>query len=174
MRNKVSFLNNFTKTHFYIRYSLPHPTPDPHLEYLSGLGLSEETNGGDISVEAEAEPEPSRHGHNTEVVQIQDFGKVGEVTVTKDDFMLLRGGGSEAEITKRVDMIRDQIENTNSEYEKEKLKERMSSGVAVPMVVGASEVEVNKKKDRVIDALNATRAAVEEGIVPGGGVALNR
>ena len=136
MRNKVSFLNNFTKTHFYIRYSLPHPTPDPHLEYLSGLGLSEETNSGDISVEAEAE------------------------------------------ITKRVDMIRDQIENTNTEYEKEKLQEklqeRMSSGVAVPKVGVASEVEVNKKKDRVIDALNATRAAVEEGIVPGGGVALNR
>ena len=133
MRNKVSFLNYFTKTHFYIRSSLPHPTPDPHLEYLSGLGLSEETNGGYISVEDEAEPEPPRHGHNTEVVQIQDFGKVGEVTVTKGDFMLLRGGGSEAEITKRVDMIRDQIENTNSEYEKEKLQESMSSGVAVPM-----------------------------------------
>ena len=94
--------------------------------------------------------------------------------MTKGDFMLLRGGGTEAEITKRVDMIRDQIENTNSEYEKEKLQERMSSGVAVPMVVGASEVEVNKKKDRVTDTLNATRAAVEEGIVPGGGVALNR
>jgi len=112
-----------------------------------------------------------------EDVQIQDFGKVGEVTVTKDDCMLLRGGGAEAEITKRVDMIRDQIEDTNSEYEKEKLQERMArmaSGVAVLKVGGASEVEVNEKKDRVTDALNATRAAVEEGIVPGGGVALIR
>merc|ERR1719499_1287148 len=112
-----------------------------------------------------------------EDVQIQDFGKVGEVTVTKDDCMLLRGGGAEAEITKRVDMIRDQIEDTNSEYEKEKLQERMArlaSGVAVLKIGGSSEVEVNEKKDRVTDALNATRAAVEEGIVPGGGVALIR
>merc|ERR1711971_1075735 len=112
-----------------------------------------------------------------EDVQIQDFGKVGEVTVTKDDCMMLRGGGSEADISKRVDMIRDQIEDTNSEYEKEKLQERMArmaSGVAVLKVGGASEVEVNEKKDRVTDALNATRAAVEEGIVPGGGTALIR
>merc|ERR1739836_1106 len=81
------------------------------------------------------------------------------------------------DISKRVDMIRDQIEDTNSEYEKEKLQERMArmaSGVAVLKVGGASEVEVNEKKDRVTDALNATRAAVEEGIVPGGGVALIR
>merc|ERR1712029_1155383 len=94
-----------------------------------------------------------------------------------DDCMLLRGGGTEAEISKRVDMIRDQIEDTNSEYEKEKLQERMArmaSGVAVLKVGGASEVEVNEKKDRVTDALNATRAAVEKGIVPGGGVALIR
>merc|ERR1719338_71407 len=72
-------------------------------------------------------------------------------------------------------MIRDQIEDTNSEYEKEKLQERMArlaSGVAVLKVGGGSEVEVNEKKDRVTDALNATRAAVEEGVVPGGGFAL--
>merc|ERR1711983_316898 len=112
-----------------------------------------------------------------EDVQIQDFGKVGEVVVTKDDCMMLRGGGAEADISKRVDMIRDQIEDTNSEYEKEKLQERMArmaSGVAVLKVGGGSEVEVNEKKDRVTDALNATRAAVEEGIVAGGGVALIR
>merc|ERR1719204_113325 len=112
-----------------------------------------------------------------EDVQIQDFGKVGEVVVTKDDCMLLKGGGGETDVTKRVDMIRDQIEDTNSEYEKEKLQERMArlaSGVALLKIGGASEVEVNEKKDRVTDALNATRAAVEEGIVPGGGVALIR
>merc|ERR1712112_628174 len=112
-----------------------------------------------------------------EDVQIQDFGKVGEVVVTKDDCMLLRGGGVETDVTKRVEMIRDQIEDTNSEYEKEKLQERMArlaSGVAVLKIGGSSEVEVNEKKDRVTDALNATRAAVEEGIVPGGGVALLR
>merc|ERR1712241_701331 len=112
-----------------------------------------------------------------EDVQIQDFGKVGEVVVTKDGCMLLKGAGGETDISKRVDMIRDQIEDTNSEYEKEKLQERMArlaSGVAVLKVGGSSEVEVNEKKDRVTDALNATRAAVEEGIVPGGGVALIR
>merc|ERR1712066_1015285 len=78
---------------------------------------------------------------------------------------------------KRVEMIRDQIEDTSSEYEKEKLQERMArlaSGVALLKIGGSSEVEVNEKKDRVTDALNATRAAVEEGIVPGGGVALLR
>merc|ERR1712243_78730 len=112
-----------------------------------------------------------------EDVQMQDFGRVGEVVVSKDDTMMLRGGGGETDVTKRVEMIRDQIEDTNSEYEKEKLQERMArlaSGVAVLKIGGSSEVEVNEKKDRVTDALNATRAAVEEGIVPGGGVALLR
>merc|ERR1712003_160171 len=94
-----------------------------------------------------------------------------------DDCMMLKGQGGESAISKRVEMIRDQIEDTNSEYEKEKLQERMArmaSGVAQLKIGGASEVEVNEKKDRVTDALNATRAAVEEGIVPGGGVALVR
>merc|ERR1719420_1755235 len=112
-----------------------------------------------------------------EDVQIQDFGRVGEVLITKDDTMLLRGGGADHDISRRVDQIRDQIEDTNSEYEKEKLQERMArlaSGVAVLKIGGSSEVEVNEKKDRVTDALNATRAAVEEGIVPGGGTALLR
>merc|ERR1711872_176948 len=80
-------------------------------------------------------------------------------------------------VGRRVDQIRDQIEDTNSEYEKEKMQERLAklaSGVAVLKIGGSSEVEVNEKKDRVTDALNATRAAVEEGIVPGGGVALVR
>ena len=112
-----------------------------------------------------------------EDIQMQDFGKVGEVVVTKDDCMMLKGQGGESAISKRVEMIRDQIEDTSSEYEKEKLQERMArlaSGVALLKIGGSSEVEVNEKKDRVTDALNATRAAVEEGIVPGGGVALIR
>merc|ERR1719290_235125 len=112
-----------------------------------------------------------------EDVQMQDFGSVGEVVVSKDDTMMLKGGGKEIDISRRVDQLRDQIEDTNSEYEKEKLQERMArlaSGVAVLKIGGSSEVEVNEKKDRVTDALNATRAAVEEGIVPGGGVALLR
>merc|ERR1712055_688076 len=112
-----------------------------------------------------------------EDVQMQDFGKVGEVVVSKDDTMMLKGGGSTVDIDRRVDQLREQIEDTNSEYEKEKIQERMArlaSGVAVLKIGGSSEVEVNEKKDRVTDALNATRAAVEEGIVPGGGVALLR
>merc|ERR1711936_1521348 len=90
---------------------------------------------------------------------------------------LLKGHGDEVDVSRPVDQIRDQIEDTKSDYEKEKLQERMArlaAGVAVLKVGGSSEVEVNEKKDRVTDALNATRAAVEEGIVPGGGVALIR
>lgn len=112
-----------------------------------------------------------------EDVQPQDLGQIGEVTVTKDDTLLLKGKGSQDRIQRRVEQIKDEIENTNSEYEKEKLSERLArlaSGVAVIKVGGSSEVEVNEKKDRVNDALCATRAAVEEGIVPGGGTALLR
>ena len=88
-----------------------------------------------------------------------------------------QGKGEKAEIDKRIAEIKDEIATSTSEYEKEKLQERLaklSTGVAVIKVGGASEVEVNEKKDRYTDALNATRAAVEEGIVPGGGVALIR
>jgi len=112
-----------------------------------------------------------------EDVKASDLGQIGEVVVTKDDTLLLRGKGSKTDIDRRAQQIRDQIEETTSEYEKEKLQERLarlSSGVAVLKVGGSSEVEVNEKKDRVNDALCATRAAVEEGIVPGGGTALIR
>ncbi len=112
-----------------------------------------------------------------EDVQPSDLGQVGEVLITKDDTLLLKGKGKKADIDRRAEQLRDQIENTTSDYEKEKLQERLArlaSGVAVLRVGGSSEVEVNEKKDRVHDALNATRAAVEEGIVPGGGTALLR
>lgn len=112
-----------------------------------------------------------------EDIQIQDFGQVGEVCITKDDTLLLNGKGSTKDIDIRVDQIREAMEDTSSDYEKEKMQERMarlSSGVAVLKIGGASEVEMNEKKDRVNDALCATRAAIEEGIVPGGGVALIR
>ncbi len=112
-----------------------------------------------------------------EDIQLQDFGQVGEVTITKDDTLFLKGKGKEQDINARVDQIRQQIEESSSEYEKEKMQERMarlSSGVAILKIGGASEVEMNEKKDRVTDALNATRAAIEEGIVPGGGTALIR
>lgn len=112
-----------------------------------------------------------------EDVKLSDLGQVGEVVITKDDTLLLKGKGSSDYINKRADQIREQIIDTTSEYEKEKLQERLArlaSGVAVLKVGGSSEVEVNEKKDRVTDALNATRAAIEEGIVPGGGTALIR
>jgi chaperonin GroEL len=110
-------------------------------------------------------------------IKLKDFGRVGEVIVTKDDTLLMRGKGDPSLIEKRVNSISEEISETNSEYEKEKLQERLaklSNGIAVLKVGGGSEVEVNEKKDRITDALNATRAAVEEGIVPGGGVALLR
>uniref|UniRef100_K7GIW1 60 kDa heat shock protein, mitochondrial n=1 Tax=Pelodiscus sinensis TaxID=13735 RepID=K7GIW1_PELSI len=116
-------------------------------------------------------------GLNLEDIQPHDFGKVGEIIVTKDDTMLLKGKGEKAQIEKRIQEIIEQLEVTTSEYEKEKLNERLaklSDGVAVLKVGGTSDVEVNEKKDRVTDALNATRAAVEEGIVLGGGCALLR
>ncbi|XP_063728518.1 60 kDa heat shock protein, mitochondrial-like [Symsagittifera roscoffensis] len=112
-----------------------------------------------------------------EDIKQQDFGVAGEVVVTKDDTLILKGKGEEAAIRERVEEIRDQLDNTTSDYEKEKLNERLaklSDGVALLKVGGSSEVEVNEKKDRVTDALNATRAAIEEGIVPGGGTALLR
>jgi chaperonin GroEL len=110
-------------------------------------------------------------------INVNDFGRVGEVIVTKDDILLMRGKGETSAIEQRVSSLKDEIADTTSEYEKEKLQERLaklSNGIAVLKVGGGSEVEVNEKKDRITDALNATRAAVEEGIVPGGGVALLR
>merc|ERR1719282_908611 len=104
-----------------------------------------------------------------EDIQVQDFGQIGEVVITKDDTLMLKGKGSQKEIDSRVEQIKASIEESSSEYEKEKMQERMArlcSGVAVLKIGGSSEVEVNEKKDRVTDALNATRAAVEEGIVP--------
>jgi len=106
-----------------------------------------------------------------------DFGQVGEIVVTKEDSLLLRCHGNQAEIDKRADEIREEIRAAENETEKEQLQQRLgrlTSGVAVLKIGGTSEVEVNEKKDRVIDALNATRAAISEGIVPGGGIALLR
>uniref|UniRef100_A0A2K5IZV4 60 kDa heat shock protein, mitochondrial n=1 Tax=Colobus angolensis palliatus TaxID=336983 RepID=A0A2K5IZV4_COLAP len=114
---------------------------------------------------------------NLEDVQPHDLGKVGEVIVTKDNAMLLKGKGDKAQIGKHVQEIIEQLDIITSEYGKEKLNERLaklSDGVAVLKVGGTSDVEVNEKKDRVTDALSATRAAVEEGIVLGGGFALLR
>jgi len=97
------------------------------------------------------------------------------VTITKDDTIIIGGQGEKEEIQKRVDVIKGQMENTESAYDKEKLEERLAKlqgGIGVIKVGGGSEVEVGEVKDRVTDALCATRAAIAEGIVPGGGSAL--
>ena len=114
-------------------------------------------------------------GIKLENVTIQMLGKAKRVTITKDDTTIVRGGGKKDDIEARIGQIKQQIEDTTSDYDREKLQERLAKlagGVAVIKVGGATEIEVKEKKDRVDDALNATRAAVEEGIVPGGGVAL--
>ena len=114
-------------------------------------------------------------GIKLENVTVQMLGKAKKVAITKDDTTIVSGAGKKADIEARIGQIKQQIEDTTSDYDKEKLQERLAKlagGVAVIKVGGATEVEVKEKKDRVDDALNATRAAVEEGIVPGGGVAL--
>ncbi|WP_108659301.1 chaperonin GroEL [Acuticoccus kandeliae] len=116
-------------------------------------------------------------GIKLESVSIDMLGRAKKVTINKDETTIVDGAGEAEDIKGRVAQIKQQIEETTSDYDREKLQERLAKlagGVAVIRVGGATEVEVKEKKDRVDDALNATRAAVEEGIVPGGGVALLR
>ena len=114
-------------------------------------------------------------GIKLENVTINDLGTAKRVSIDKENTTVVNGAGTKADIQARCSQIRKQIEETSSDYDKEKLQERLAKlagGVAVIKVGGATEVEVKERKDRVDDALNATRAAVEEGIVPGGGLAL--
>jgi chaperonin GroEL len=116
-------------------------------------------------------------GIKLENVTLQMLGKAKRVKIEKENTTIINGVGAKKDIEGRIAQIKAQIEETTSDYDKEKLQERLAKlagGVAVIRVGGATEVEVKEKKDRVDDALNATRAAVEEGIVPGGGVALLR
>jgi len=116
-------------------------------------------------------------GIKLENVTLQMLGRAKKVVIDKDNTTIIDGAGKKSEIEARVKQIRAQIEETTSDYDKEKLQERLAKlagGVAVIRVGGATEVEVKERKDRVDDALHATRAAVEEGILPGGGVALLR
>ncbi|MBA3751477.1 chaperonin GroEL [Candidatus Dependentiae bacterium] len=116
-------------------------------------------------------------GLKLEGVQIQDLGRAKKVIVTKDTFTIIEGVGNKEEINGRIMQIKAQVENTSSEYDREKLQERLaklSGGVAVIKVGAATETEMKEKKYRIEDALHATRAAVEEGIVAGGGVVLLR
>jgi chaperonin GroEL len=116
-------------------------------------------------------------GIKLENVTLQMLGRAKKVIIEKEKTTIVHGAGKKADIEARVGQIKAQIEETTSDYDREKLQERLAKlagGVAVIKVGGATEIEVKEKKDRVEDALNATRAAVEEGIVPGGGVALLR
>ena len=116
-------------------------------------------------------------GIKLENVTVAMLGKAKRIRIEKENTTIINGSGKKSDIEGRVSQIKAQIEETTSDYDKEKLQERLAKlagGVAVIRVGGATEVEVKEKKDRVDDALNATRAAVEEGIVPGGGVALLR
>jgi len=116
-------------------------------------------------------------GIKLESVTLDMLGKAKKVSISKENTTIVDGAGKKKEIEARIGQIKQQIEETTSDYDKEKLQERLAKlagGVAVIRVGGATEVEVKEKKDRVDDALNATRAAVEEGIVAGGGVALLR
>ena len=116
-------------------------------------------------------------GFKLENADLTYLGQAASITIDKDNTIVVGGKGKKADITARVNQIKAQVENTTSDYDREKLQERLaklSGGVAVLYVGAATEVEMKEKKDRVDDALHATRAAVEEGIVPGGGVAYIR
>jgi chaperonin GroEL len=116
-------------------------------------------------------------GIKLETVTIEMLGRAKKVQITKENTTIVDGAGEKADIEGRIGQIKRQVEETTSDYDREKLQERLAKlagGVAVIKVGGATEVEVKERKDRVDDALNATRAAVEEGIVSGGGTALLR
>ena len=116
-------------------------------------------------------------GIKLENVTLAMLGKAKKVMIDKENTTIVNGAGKKADIEGRISQIKAQIEETTSDYDREKLQERLAKlagGVAVIRVGGATEVEVKERKDRVDDAMHATRAAVEEGILPGGGVALLR
>ncbi|CAK0746815.1 chaperonin GroEL [Gammaproteobacteria bacterium] len=131
----------------------------------------------DIAVVTSGQVISEEVGLSLEKTSVRDLGSAKRVIVTKDNTTIIDGAGDPADIKGRVEQIRKQIEDTSSDYDKEKLQERMAKlagGVAVIKVGAATEVEMKERKARVEDALHATRAAVEEGVVPGGGVALVR
>ncbi|HAH11360.1 MAG TPA: molecular chaperone GroEL, partial [Alphaproteobacteria bacterium] len=129
----------------------------------------------DIAIMTGGEVISEELGIKLENVKLNSLGRAKKVRINKDDTTIIDGAGKKADIQGRIAQIKAQIEETTSDYDKEKLQERLAKlagGVAVVRVGGATEVEVKERKDRVEDALAATRAAVEEGIVPGGGAAL--
>ncbi|CAN6871512.1 unnamed protein product, partial [Brassica oleracea] len=140
-----------------------------------GFGENRKANLQDLAALTGGEVITDELGMNLENVDLGMLGTCKRVTVSKDDTVILDGAGDKTAIEERCEQIRSAIELSTSDYDKEKLQERLtklSGGVAVLKIGGASEAEVCEKKDRVTDALNATKATVEEGILPGGGVAL--
>lgn len=140
-----------------------------------GFGDNRKNNLQDLAALTGGQVITEDLGLKLEKVQIEMLGSAKKVTISKDDSIILDGGGDKKGLEERCEQIRSSIEASTSDYDKEKLQERLarlSGGVAVLKIGGASELEVGEKKDRVTDALNATKAAVEEGILPGGGVAL--
>jgi chaperonin GroEL len=140
-----------------------------------GFGDRRKAMLGDIAVLTGGTVISEDIGRKLETVTINDLGRAGKVVSTKDDTTVVDGAGDETAIKGRINEIKVEIDNSTSDYDREKLQERLaklSGGVAVIRVGAATEVELKEKKHRVEDALSATRAAVEEGIVPGGGVAL--
>jgi chaperonin GroEL len=142
-----------------------------------GFGDSRKAMLEDLAVITGATLISEELGLSLDTVDIQDLGSAKRIVISKDDTTLVGGAGTKKTIDARVQQIRTQIENSSSDYDSEKLQQRvakLTGGVAVIKVGAATEVEMKEKKDLVDDALHATRAAVEEGIVPGGGVALIR
>jgi chaperonin GroEL len=142
-----------------------------------GFGDRRKSILGDIAILTGGKAITEDLGVKLEGVKLEDLGKAKRITIDKDNTTIVDGGGKASEIEGRVKEIRAQIEKTTSDYDKEKLQERLAKlvgGVAIIKVGAATETELKEKKARVEDALHATRAAVEEGIVPGGGVALLR
>ena len=142
-----------------------------------GFGDRRKSILGDIAILTGGKAITEDLGIKLESVKLEDLGKAKRITIDKDNTTIVDGAGKSSEIEGRVKEIRSQIEKTTSDYDKEKLQERLAKlvgGVAIIKVGAATETELKEKKARVEDALHATRAAVEEGIVPGGGVALVR
>jgi chaperonin GroEL len=131
----------------------------------------------DIAILTGAQVVSEEIGAKLENVTLDMLGRARRVVITKDDTTIVEGAGKDSEIKGRINQIRTEIENTDSDWDKEKLQERLAKlagGVALIRVGAATEVELREKKHRIEDAVSATRAAVEEGIVPGGGVTLIR
>jgi chaperonin GroEL len=140
-----------------------------------GFGDRRKAMLGDVATLTGATVISEETGRKLETATLQDLGRAEKVVVTKDDTTVIGGTGETAQIKGRIEQIRVEIDKSTSDYDREKLQERLaklSGGVAIIRVGAATETELKEKKHRVEDALSATRAAVEDGIVPGGGVAL--